>query len=118
MCFTIDENHRRRKTAKEDITCYKVLIDREYQHSNYYSPYYGYKYVLGKLVKSRLQRPDRHNDINKGLHSHSTLKNANVCRDYFDVIVTCTIPKGAKYYYNHIKEEYVSNRLIAVERIK
>ena len=118
MCFNIDKNHKRRKTAKEDITCYKVMYDYFNDGNVFSSPFRGYKYVLGVLVTSKLQRPDKWNKINKGLHSYSTTQKANTWWSFNCVIVKCIIPKGARYYYSEVYEEYVSNKIIAIKKIK
>ena len=112
MCFIIDKNHKRRKTAKEDITCYKVM-NRCFTKVNVFkSTVRGYEYKLNKLVRSKLQRPI-FGEINKGLHSYSTIQHAFGRR----VVIQCIIPKGAKYYYSERHREYVSNKIIPVEVI-
>jgi len=98
------------------------------------SPYYYYLYDFEKLY--RLPRSIRKRKISpnvrvvkcvkttyrvlcpdgfviyNGFHSYSN--KAYIAPPYYmeGIIVKCTIPKGAKYYYNSYLKEYVSDSII------
>ena len=86
------------------------------------SPYRSYKYEKGQCYyeNSKEFSKDEYFDIcynaykrvkhkTIGLHSYSTKTKA---LQSWGECVRCIIPEGAKYYYNSIKKEYVSNYLI------
>ena len=114
MCFIIHPDHKEKKTATEDIVCYKIL------RTDLVSIYYNYQYKIGKLAKSSLLYNSFMVDIiTDGLHSYSDLIKAQKRRSYSTrTIYKAIIPKGAKYYYNPHDKEYVSNQLIIQEEIK
>ena len=117
MCFYIDNNHKRRKTAKEDIICYKVMYNFFSNENIFHSMFKNYRYVLGELVTSKLQQPNC-GDINQGLHSYTTTQKAHYWSGHKHVIIKCVIHKGAKYYYSEVDKEYVSNKIITIKKIK
>lgn len=135
MCFYI-RNTKKEATlyeALQDITCYKIL------DSNLRSPYYNSKYEIGKLKTSPLRKPRTIIDgnyqfkitphsqnnpyyyidtIEKGLHSYQK-RTAGV---RFLVcswlgVFKCIIPKGALFYRDDVKKEYVSDKLIVIKKV-
>ena len=113
MCFTIDPKHPKKKIAKRDITCYKVLEE------NLISPYLDYQYTLNKLVKDKivLELSSWRDSINEGLHSYSSKMNAKIWSSWGRITYLAIIPKGSEYYYDSIDKEYVSNQIIIKERL-
>lgn len=136
MCFYIRNNEKEATLyeALEDITCYKLL------YNNLQSPYLYYRYTLNKKVKSKLKIPKHINKkgnlqfkvhkkydkgfniltIEQGLHSYTNLKKARYKNMYGwdQSIFKCKIPKGSLFYKNNYTEEYVSNQLIVIKRVK
>lgn len=99
-------------TAKEDITCYKVLIKQYKQYYAFYKSSFEYKfnqtYRLRKSLKNN-KHPLRHGgSVTEGFHSYTSMYNSLYHRlfrgqtkqkgDADLVLVECTIPKGAKYF--------------------
>lgn len=135
MCFYLHKDHSEAKVADKDITCYKVLLNlpgnatsimREIS-TPFLSPHKHEPYELNQLkeakigdVKESIYRFKK--KIDEGLHSHSVgLKGWNaVARPLGgnDLgLFKATIPKGATYYYNPDREEYVSNQLIVQKEL-
>ena len=116
MCFNIHSKHKEAKTAKTDITCYKVL--KVFLGIELESPYYEFKYVLNEKVFSEIHVTDL-SKILKGLHSYSNKKMATHERAewYYPNfrVFEAVIPKGATYYYNPDAQEYVSDQIIITE---
>ena len=129
MCFVIQHRagNKSKKTASKDITCYKVLEIRGFNHlpNIYLSPYYQMSYYFKKIklykVKNftyRISELGCLKGIESGLHTYSTLDKAKLrlkvivmevgSPDARFVIVEMVIPKGTKYYYNSNVNEYVS----------
>lgn len=130
MCFQIHSDHKEIKTAEEDITCYKVLrrtgkpFLQFFGLGKYEAPFQDTPYKLKQLNKVELESP-RAGMIEIGLHSLITMAEAvrliNLCwgpevEKY--KIMKAIIPKGSEYYVNPVREEYVSNQLIVIKRIK
>ena len=131
MCFYVQEKNKDPKVAKRNITCYKVFEETECFPETVYSYYQGFQYILGVLYElDGYIDPDprRKSDlagyvgtIEVGLHSYSRKDKAKgiaslgICSK---VVYKCTIPKGATYYYNSDREEYVSDQIIINHSIK
>lgn len=116
MCFIIDPKHPEKKIAKRDITCYKVL------NSLATSIYQLKPYELGVLYKQKMEDPIKKGlgdaKINIGFHSYSNIKRANLIVLLIGNYVYKTIiPKGSEYYYNSMRNEYVSNQIIIKEKL-
>lgn len=116
MCFFISEKYSKEKIAKKDIVCYKRL--KINPTGNFLSPYQKKPYKLNILYRSRLELSSYHT-IDVGIHSYSCKKRATrlLNRVRGEVLVKSIIPKGSRYYYNQIRHEYVSNRIILQEII-
>lgn len=123
MCFYISKKHPNKKIATKNITCYKIL------NGNFTSYYHGLPYKAHLLVTSKIGKPKKYwpsiyEQIEKGLHSYSSVSSCINKRwgVYFYakdlIIVKCIIPAGSEYYYNEQREEYVSNQIIMVEEVK
>lgn len=80
-------------TAKEDITCYKILRKRG---GKYYSAVYNFEYKFRQTYRLRKKLVSNgYYGVEKGFHSYlypMETDNRNM------VCVACIIPKGAKYY--------------------
>jgi len=119
MCFHIHPRHTRIKTAKKDIACFKVL-EKDEETSRWYSPWQDTEYRNNRLKKAKIDEPSWSDKIHQGLHSFSTKSEADFTtsngfnREVFEAI----IPEGSQYYYNPDEEEYVSNQLMVIKRIK
>ena len=77
---------------------------------------YNYTYTFEKLYKLEYSlRGKKHNDgymINEGFHSCAHLHSLLYIEDSLDnLVVECTIPKGATYYVNG-RGEVVSDKII------
>jgi len=132
MCFFVHEDHPTVKIATKNIVCYKRLDVTDCHSSvikinlktlssvRFKTPYREEPIHLDKkplmttsLDKSRL----RFNEIKQGLHSYSNKRVALQSSRTWEVVVQCIIPKGASYYYNSWRKEYVSNQLQYTKKI-
>ncbi len=118
MCFLISHMTPAMRIATEDIPCIKVLQHRRYKFGRraILSPsqdavYWNWLNWRKKKIKkrSRLERPNQRNSINKGLHTYRPEISINIFANIQEKHIAY-IPKGAKYYMNN--KEYVSNRLV------
>ena len=129
MCFYIHNDHKEVKIATETITCYKRVKKAGSinfgDNKSYFkkkgwclntllSVYQYMPYRVKTLYEVNVRFPKNKFTISKGLHSYSTLKHTKWARDSFEIILECKIPKGAKYFYNPERNEYVSNQLRTV----
>lgn len=119
MCFYIHPEHQKKLIATEAITCYKRLVVNHLRKK--VSPYLLMQYKTRQIYSDKIgricgiYRPT----IKKGLHSYSTLRGVIGGVEHLGgIIMECKIPKGAEYYYNPSKKEYVSNQLRTVKLIK
>ena len=124
MCFYIETTNKEMKVAEKNITCYKIVkrASERAKKFKYRSIYQNHPYGLGIKVKAKLYGPLFH-EISRGLHSYSSLKKMRTIRPkllypHDKIFLKCMIPKGANYYYNSTREEYVSNAIIPVKELK
>ena len=117
MCFYIHSEHQKVKIATEDIICYK-LLDNDIINNNLTSPYQNALYFTKanthpviKKVKAFSFCKYNSNDIERGLHSYSSLDMAKKYSQFGYSIHKAIIPKGTQYYYNPAHNEYVSLKL-------
>lgn len=122
------------KTARKDITIYKVV--EEVKKGIYFSPYYDFQYKLGKKNKrielepqyaytiSGIDNRELHfyYGIYEGYHAYKTLKKARFIKEKMDfannpVILKGNIPQGEKYLTND-KGEIVASNIILTEELK
>ena len=103
---------------ERDLTCYKVyiLINNQYK-----SPYQKADMPkIGELATTSLEKPGSYL-IEKGFHSFVNSIDAKLYsykgRD--SIVVSCIIPKGAKYYKGFFEncESYCSDSIILKEKI-
>lgn len=123
MCLTI-WRFTRKKIAKKDIHCFKILILID---GKYYAPIRQVKYTLNEIYESELGKPNPvdsflYRDIEEGFHTLANRKEAerlllNVypsssCNNA--VLCYAFIPKGAEYYKGAYAycTGYASNKLI------
>lgn len=117
MCFFTHYDHKKVKIAEKPIRCWKRFDKwKEKNKWTYCSPYRGTEYQKNTLYYAKLSRVEYFGlsnigRINKGIHSYSTRTEARECKERDEVIIECTIPVGAKYYYNPTDREYVSDHL-------
>ncbi len=119
MCFHLKNDNDKKRIAKKNITCYKVLgvSDR----GNLISEHRSFRYKPGILYKSRIGKPHYSSGfcyyfIDRGRHSYSNYIEAKKNCGYYQIIYMCIIPKGSEYYYNPDDCEYVSNQIIVKKR--
>jgi len=127
MCFYVHNKHLKEKTAKRNITCYKVFSSYDInsnQHGKYIRSYYrsfnykfGTHYELDGYINPLLDANGYPSIINVGLHSYTSLEKtkkiiSEMASYYKKIIIPCIIPKGSKYYYNPEDGEYVSDQII------
>ena len=117
MCFTIHEDNKERKIAREDIDCYKTMFRKMDIKGNIYfvSLYQSFEYEKNLIYSVVLQEPfDK--EIKDCFHSYSDdiIARLDIRLPYYInfFVVRCTIPKGAEYYFNPIRREFVSNTII------
>lgn len=121
------------KTARKDITTYKVV--EKVKKRIYFSPYYDFQYKLGKKNKrielkpqyaytvSSLKTENLHfYEIYKGYHAYRKLKIAKYAKEKMNfannpVILKGIIPKGEQYLTND-KGEIVASNIILTEELK
>lgn len=136
MCWITDKKPTR-KTATEDIICYKVFYSNEIKYKikrflgiplykegikELYSLYRNYKYypyTHNPTVNIYCGRDNNHTGwvINVGYHSYSTLNKAKFTRcPGIELIVECIIPKNTIYYINEY-EDIVSSNIIITDKI-
>jgi hypothetical protein len=121
MCLEIKKGQRV-KIAKEDITCYKVLLCKD---KSWYTFYKRMKIHPGSICRSDITilKSDFYSTIYEALHSFTSLGVANdfvYCRvkPSSSIIVECIIPKGAKYYigtFEDSDDSYASDTLVYPE---
>lgn len=135
MCFIIDKKHKKEKIASKNIICYKILEMKNIKIKGIFSsPYqkfiYNFKekthYIANTNKLLKIDNQDYNNNIiiYNGLHSYSTIKNAELHKNNLSLIYDdkveifeCIIPKGTKYYYNSERKEYVSLELKFKKRL-
>lgn len=125
MCFNIHSKHPEEKTAKKNLVCYKILEGKG--KKSFISPFQQKRYDLTpkKIFKANASKLNKHGSIytiERGLHSYSNLKYATKkakCDEHdYNRLIQFVIPKGSKYYYNPLDQEYVSLQLRFVKILK
>lgn len=122
MCFTIDREYPEEMVADKDIPCFKILerrSDGSLRAPIFVSFVYfrRFSFRSKRKVRSRLDLSDveRYGKIDVGLHSHSTKPKPEQYHDIFGAQVhDAYIPKGARYWYSSVRNEYVSNKLVVM----
>lgn len=104
------------QTAKEDITCYKVVF---LEGNKLLSFYKGFEYILNNLYTTIISYThdlieEDYICIERAFHSYISLTSAvnflHVNTIYGAAIVKCIIPKGAKFYQDD--ECFASSQII------
>lgn len=113
MCLVTNNPEQ---TAKEDITCYKVVF---LKGNKLLSFYYGFEYILNNLyttgiLSTRDLIEEDYICIERAFHSYTSLDYAMRFlqeREFSNaVVVKCIIPKGAKFYQDYVC--FASNQII------
>lgn len=112
MCLVTNNPEQ---TAKEDITCYKVVF---LEDNKLLSFYYDFEYILNNLYKTTITfihcQAEGYICIERAFHSYISLDRAmkflHVHVIYGAAIVKCIIPKGAKFYQDY--ECFASSQII------
>ena len=112
MCFYIHQQHQEPLVATEDIVCYKAFVEKDYpvvkDKTKLYSIVQLYPYDTDKRYALPEPLEIEDNTISKGFHSYLDKKSRFWLEEIY---IECYIPKGANYYYNPIRKEYVSDEL-------
>ena len=121
MCLDVI-NNAEIKTAKEDIVCWKFGKKEWGFFRNFFvSPYYRFKYRVGKVYKMEGKLEARETVIsgdyivNEGFHSFLGRKTASAFSFIWDrYVAKCVIPKGTRY----IEGKFLDTPAYASEQIK
>lgn len=116
MCFYISSDKRwnYKKVAEKSIPVYKIFsIPYDNRRKYFTSPYQHFDYEKGAVYEEDSMRVHNYDKINVGFHSYDSLIAAkyNYGGSLYEIIVKCSIPKGAYYYYNPVHNEYVSDTI-------
>ena len=122
MClFT---NNKKAKTAKEDITVWKLFLTtsdgellsiiQQHKYAKGLQPEVGFSYGFKNRVYKTVER---------GYHAFTSLESAMNSSYIYDEIRECIVPNGAKYYtsdrvYSPTKSEIVANQIIIGHAVK
>lgn len=110
MCFHSTE-YAKRKTAKTDMECWKLLKKGRGYKSNYKNFLYK-KGVINPLVE--LYKSSWY-EINQGYHSYRSEKEAKYAFiPYLHKLCKFIIPAGTHYYAN-VEGEYVSEKIMLIK---
>jgi len=113
MCFQTTE-FAKKKTAKTDIECWKILKKGKGYKSNFKNFLYK-KGVINPLVK--LYKTNWY-EINQGYHSYRSEKKAReVYIPRIHKICKFIIPASSHYYAN-VDSEYVSDQIMLIDEVK
>ena len=109
MCLVTNNPEQ---TAKEDITCYKVVL---LEGNKLLSFYQGFEYILNNLYTTVISYThdlieEDYICIERAFHSYISLDHAMRFLQAGATIVKCIIPKGAKFYQDD--ECFASNQII------
>ena len=113
MCLVTKNTEQ---TAKEDITCYKVVFLEDNKLLSFYQ---GFEYILNNLYTTVISYThdlieEDYICIERAFHSYTSLDHAmkflQVNEIYDATIVKCIIPKGAKFYQDY--ECFASSQII------
>ena len=124
MCFYIDPDHPKIKTASKDITTFKVVNSDLSPLINFQN---GFHYIPGKpatKVELLIDKIDYFGRlcISDGYHSWGSEKKAEkfaLLWLYSPYYYKCIIPEGTKYYFSQEFCEYISETIIITnEKIK
>lgn len=106
MCLFTKQ--KRCKIAKQDIFGYKRVKKKD---NILASPYRSFVWKPKKIETAKsFRRTTATGQVNHGFHCYRDLDVAKDYRDFGEIIVKVTIPKGARYYENH--KEYCSDMMI------
>lgn len=140
MCWVICDSLPVELVAEKDIEVRKIMfrIVEDFYISRYMSfPYSKGKYSLGKRLVLNESKATGLYSINEGFHSYgekceiiimshpliyeykvtynNMINDDGFIPSFSDrilVVIDCVIPKGARYYVNEEKDEYVSDEIV------
>jgi hypothetical protein len=117
MCYTTNKAREVAQVAKKDIKVYKVFNEKNVRFDTksfkltIRSVHMGFTYEFGECYHEDGLVAYTCGSINVGLHSYSTLNKAKNSWGG-NLVVECTIPEGAKYFFNPNSKEYVSDYIV------
>lgn len=99
--------------ATKDIPIFKYVDEVNMQYCISLFAFFKYQYEQLYTLNSDIivEKSNESYVINEGFHSYSMNK-INRFKDTPWLIIKGIIPKGAVYYYNFLRGEYVSNQII------
>lgn len=109
MCFYIHRDQPKLKVATRSIRVWKRFTE------TLRSPYRLFQYEPDKEYRSDLGKGTLINQVHAGLHAYTSFDQAWRKRLRREILLECTVPKGATYYWNPSRQEIVSNRLVIKE---
>ncbi len=134
MCFYIRNTEEARTlwVAKEDIVCYKTMVN--YNSKVATSRYKNFIYILGRVYKQKLEKIPKvtkeglyifpvvngvWRTVSLGFHSYSTCQEARRNTGMWNTfsVYRCIIPKGSEFYYDRERKEYISNQIKIVKKL-
>lgn len=119
MCLIT--NQKRAKIAKEDIICYKVILNKNGRLLSPYQEYRWYKNKLTSIDEFTCTTYNIWKNVYKGLHACTSIDRAKWSIKFTwgsnIQIHESTIPKGSKYYISIDGKEIVSNQMILGKRV-
>ncbi len=111
MCFYIHTAQPNPKVATRSIRVWKRF------GPNLKSPYRLFQYEHGKEYKAELVKTFCSNQVHNGLHAYTSLDTVNRHKLRMEIVLECTVPKGATYYWNPSMQQIVSDRLV-IKQVK
>lgn len=120
MCLYVknyNSNGSHIKTSTENIKVYKrFYAETQDEDLLLSSPHQDYEYHLGYNYKLSTEL-DNGSIIYEGFHAYTSKHHATSIAGSREIIITCIIPKGAKYIIGY-DAEIVSDQLITPKSIK
>ena len=118
MCLKLKNVFVFKRTAKEDIVCYKHVRQGYVRKDLFFTRFQDAEIKIGETYKSKLRKDFLISTaVSVGLHSYKNIEDCEAL-DTLYFVVKCVIPKGAKYYTGFFGEDcvsYASNKLTYVE---
>lgn len=114
MCFYIHKDHASPKIATEDIITLKTGRRKNLIPFTFKAVHMNFRYVRWKK-QPQVSLRIYHDEIDAGYHSRSNIE-AMRRLDKKGGLKVMKIPKGATYYFNPTREEYVSDTIIYMGR--
>ena len=118
MCLDLKSKFSFKRTAKKDIIVYKH-INRGVSDNVFITPYRDCLVSLGNEYESELIKPKNCKYVGTGLHSFKNIQDClfDAVDEKSSCVVSCIIPKGAKYYSGIFRSRFNSLQSYASDKI-